>query len=64
MPEINEKEIEKREVVSAEVPREQHKIIKKIAVDMDKDIREIYAEIIPLGIAEYAKQNSLTVQPN
>jgi hypothetical protein len=64
MSENNEKTIEKREIISAEVPREQHKIIKKIAVDQEKDIREIYAAIIPLGLAEYAKLNSLTVQPS
>ena len=62
--EYNEKEIEKKETISAEIFRDQHKLIKKIAIDMDKDIRDVYAEIIPLGLAEYAKQNSLTVQPS
>ncbi|MDQ7818697.1 MAG: hypothetical protein RDU14_16850 [Melioribacteraceae bacterium] len=61
--ENNEKEIEKKETISAEISRDQHKQIKKIAIDMDKDIRDIYAAVIPLGIAEYAKRNSLTVQP-
>lgn len=64
MSENNEKPNEKREIISAEVPREQHKVIKKIAVDVDKDIRDVYAAIIPLGIAAYAKLNSLTIQPS
>ena len=60
--ENNEKEVEKKETISAEILREQHKLIKKIAIDTDKEINEVYAEIIPLGIAEYVKQNSLTAQ--
>ena len=62
--ENNEKEIEKKETISAEINRDQHKLVKKVAIDLDKDIRDVYAEIIPLGLAEYAKQNSLIVQPS
>jgi hypothetical protein len=62
--ENNEKEIEKKETISAEILREHHKLIKKIAIDVDKEINEVYAEIIPLGISEYAKRNSLTSDTN
>lgn len=54
---------EKIEFTTAQVPRTEHSIIRKLAFDAKKDARDLYAEIVPLGLAEYAKLNSLTVQP-
>jgi len=59
-----EEKKEKPEYVNAQVPRAEHSVIRKLAFDANKDARDLYAEIIPLGLAEYAKQNSLTVQPS
>lgn len=56
-------EKEKTVYVNAQVPRIEHSVIRKLAFDAKKDARDLYAEIVPLGLAEWRKNNSLTVQP-
>lgn len=52
----------KPEYVNAQVPRIEHSVIRKLAFDANKDARDLYAEIVPLGLAEWRKNNSLIVQ--
>jgi hypothetical protein len=42
--------------ISAQVPRNTHKIVAKLSIDQEKDIKEVYSEIIPLGLAKYFKK--------
>lgn len=63
MTETNEKQQEKKEIIPAEVPRDSHKVVKYLANLKDKDIRDIYAEVVPLGIDAFTKKYSITIPP-
>ncbi|GEM_PF-6582567 len=44
---------------SAQVRRDTHKVILKLCIDREKDVRQLYAEIIPLGLAEYFRKHGI-----
>ena len=54
--ENNKNLIDKKEFTQAEVPAAPHKIVQRLKIDKEKDVRELYKEIIPLGLAEYFKK--------
>ena len=59
-----EKKEEETEFVTAQVPRKEHSEIRKLAFDAKKDARDLYKEIIPLGLKIWKEINSITDQPS
>ena len=62
--ENNKIEDKKKEYTTTSVPKDPHKDISKLAIDFDKDIKEMYDEIIPLGLRAWVERHSNISDPN
>lgn len=51
--------IKNKEFTQAEVPAAPHKIVQRLKIDTNIDVRDLYKEIIPLGLAEYFRINNI-----
>lgn len=57
--ENNKNKTENKEFTQAEVPAEPHKIVQHLKTDLNRDVRDLYKEIIPLGLSEFFKKYNI-----